>query len=91
MVIVQERRRQREKEAEARREAERKENMKNDPRTEEIAAISAQLAPINLRIRRVASDGHCLYHALASQLNGENDLPDVSLFYEEMSSTDDST
>lgn len=33
----------------------------------ELAALAAQLAPLELRVHTIASDGDCLYHAVADQ------------------------
>jgi OTU domain-containing protein 6 len=41
-----------------------------DPKAEELAQLSAQLAPLGLRVLEVPSDGNCLFHALSKQLNG---------------------
>lgn len=65
------RRRRQKAEAEAesdRRVAEEKAGMGPSERLRETQAITSQLSPLELRIRDIAPDGHCLYAAFADQL-----------------------
>lgn len=41
----------------------------HDPRTDENASIAAKLAPRSLTVKEIISDGHCLFRAIAHQLN----------------------
>lgn len=50
------------------RMAEARQNAGPDRRAEEDAALRAQLAPLGLGVREVAADGHCLFRAVACQL-----------------------
>lgn len=64
------RRKKAEKEAEARqRIEEEKANMGPSPKFTEMQAIDEQLKPKGLRIHAIPADGHCLYSAVAHQMN----------------------
>jgi len=39
------------------------------PRAVELEQLAQQLAPNNLQVAEIAADGHCLYRAVAAQLN----------------------
>ncbi|KAI0566588.1 OTU-like cysteine protease [Gracilaria domingensis] len=72
------RRRKAEKDAEAqRRIAEEKANMGPTPKQLELKAIEAQLSSQNLRIHSIPADGHCLYSAIAHQLETTNFLSEI--------------
>lgn len=63
------RRKKAEKDAEAtRRVQEEKAGMGPSAKSIELAAINEQLAPKHLRIHPIAADGHCLYGAIAHQM-----------------------
>ncbi|CAM9920268.1 unnamed protein product [Phaeothamnion confervicola] len=51
-----------------RRIAEEKAASGPDPRDTEMAAISARMLPLGLRVAEIKADGHCLYRAVAAQL-----------------------
>ena len=79
------RKRDRQRAAEAEREkriADEKAGMGPLPRDVESSAIAAQLAQAGggpFRIHEVASDGHCMYRALAHQLGARGRLGEVSV------------
>lgn len=69
------RRKKAEQEAESQRRVDaEKASMGPSPKFLETAAIEAQLKPQNMRIQPVAADGHCLYSAVAHQME-INELP----------------
>jgi len=53
--------------------AETAELERNSKRKAEIAAIDAKLAPLGLKTKDVAADGHCLYRSVADQLGDGRD------------------
>lgn len=67
------RRKKAEQEAESQRRIDtEKANMGKSARAIELDAIENQLKPKNLRIHPVAADGHCLYSAIAHQMDVHN-------------------
>lgn len=42
-------------------------------RNDELAVLKSKLDPLSLKIESVASDGHCLYRAVASQCSDGSD------------------
>lgn len=69
------RRKKAQQEAESQQRIDReKANMGKSAKAVELDAIEGQLKPSNLRIHPVAADGHCLYSAIAHQMN-VHDIP----------------
>lgn len=46
-------------------------------RNTELAVLKTKLDPLSLKIEAVASDGHCLYRAVASQCNDDADYSQI--------------
>lgn len=46
-------------------------------RNNELAVLKTRLDPLSLKIETVASDGHCLYRAVAAQSNDDADYSQI--------------
>ena len=72
------RKRQVQREKEKQLDAERERDLAGpSARTDELAVLKIKLDPLSLKVKPVASDGHCLYRAVAAQCGDDIDYSQV--------------